>query len=107
MPKSITPLIYYNTMFLLIASSEADRYAIDIYERSLKEGRISFTLRTMSEWCETHHIKVEAHFVWRRDYSVSLNILRAIEYCAWRSLNRKIINKESLAASDTDEEDSQ
>lgn len=90
MEITVTPIIYHNILLCLLAESDTERYMITIYERQLRDGNIPLRLEGVSNWCNAHSIRLESHFVWRKDYPFTANVWNLFSYLYWQ-LRRKIL----------------
>ena len=91
METTVTPIIYHNVLLCLLAETDAERYQITIFERQLREGRILLRLESVSDWCRAHKIRLESHFVWRKDYPLSANVWNLLSYRYWQFRTRFIL----------------
>ena len=90
---TVTPIVYHNILLCLLADTDAERYMITVYERQLREGRIPLRLEHVSNWCSAHRIRLESHFIWRRDYPFTANVWNLFSYRYWQFRRRFVFRE--------------
>lgn len=82
---------YYNVVFGLLLQSEMDRVAFGYMAERVSTGE-SIKMQMIVSWCESHGIKYNYTFIYRRDYPLRANIWNLYSYCRFRveqNLRRK------------------
>lgn len=79
-PQAIHLIRHYNVIFSCFARSDREGEAI----KFLTRNHASMSLQEIADWCESHHVAVEAHFTWLRGYPVLANVHNFIQYMIWR-----------------------
>lgn len=74
---------YYNVVFGLLLQSEMDRVAFGYMAERISAGE-SIKMQAVVSWCESHEIKYNYTFIYRRGYPFRANIWNLYSYCRFR-----------------------
>ena len=79
MEKKIVAIRYYNVWFYLHVNSEQDMVKISYLTDRIDAGE-QMVMKDIYQWCQGHGIKYNSKFVYRKEFSIWVNLWNLYSY---------------------------